>query len=298
MYTINESTAKLANDMNSFSTYTAGRATSEYAGMVNEARAIAEHQKQRVDPMYHEKIDYLLDLYERKLADNLNSRNAIDTRCPSWLVSGGSNFPTGKKEKQNAARDKNSAEYYAIQGLLDKIRSTGTGGIQSGDPNATAKLTAKLESLEKSQELMKTVNAYYRKHGTVSGCPIISETTAQKIVGEMAQSWHTAKVPYASWALSNNNAEIHRIRDRIATLQKAAEAEPVDREAAEGIRYSENTEIMRVQLIFDCKPSEAVRAVLKSRGFRWAPSQSAWQRDLNDNGKYAAKKALEEIAAI
>ena len=36
-----------------------------------------------------------------------------------------------------------------------------------------------------------------------------------------------------------------------------------------------------------------VRDVLKSYGFRWAPSYSAWQRHLNSNGKHAAKKVLE-----
>ncbi len=41
-----------------------------------------ERQKARVDPMYHEKIDGLIDRYARKLAENLNERNVIDARCP------------------------------------------------------------------------------------------------------------------------------------------------------------------------------------------------------------------------
>lgn len=32
-----------------------------------------------------------------------------------------------------------------------------------------------------------------------------------------------------------------------------------------------------------------MKQVLKSRGFRWAPSQGAWQRQLTDNAIYAAK---------
>lgn len=52
--------------------------------------------------MYHEKIDSLLDTYARKLAANMNKGYEIDARVPSILIAGGSNFPTRKKEKQNA----------------------------------------------------------------------------------------------------------------------------------------------------------------------------------------------------
>ena len=108
--------------------------------MVDQAAAIAQRQKERVDPMYHEKIDALLDTYARKLAENLNDHYAIEARVPSILVAGGSNFPVRKKEKQNAARDRNMQEWQDVQGILDKIRSTGMGGISMDDPQAAAKL--------------------------------------------------------------------------------------------------------------------------------------------------------------
>ena len=104
----------------------------------------SEQQKGRVDPMYHEKIDGLIDRYARKLAENINQSNLIDARVPSILIAGGSNFPVRKKEKQNAARDKNMGEYMQIEGLLDKVRSTGRGGISADDDRAVEKLEAKL----------------------------------------------------------------------------------------------------------------------------------------------------------
>ena len=60
-YPINEGAARRAKEMNSFSDYKEGSATAEYRAMVDKAAAIAEKQKSRVDPMYHEKIDHLLD---------------------------------------------------------------------------------------------------------------------------------------------------------------------------------------------------------------------------------------------
>ena len=87
-YPINEEAAKRAKDMNSFSDYQPGSATAGYRAMVDKAYAAAERQKARVDPMYHDKIDTLVDRYARKLAENLNERNVIDARVPSILISG------------------------------------------------------------------------------------------------------------------------------------------------------------------------------------------------------------------
>ncbi len=222
-YPINEAGAKHAKEMNSFFDYTPGSATEEYRRCVDAAAALVDRQKAQVDPVCHEKIDRLLDTYARKLAENMNESFAIDARVPSILITGGSNFPVRKKEKQNAARDRNMAEWRQVQGLLDKIRSTSMGGISADDSQAAAKLESKLASLENVQERMKAVNAYYRKHKTLDGCPHLSEDEVLKLKSGMASSWRLGDKPYPSWALSNNHAEIRRVKERIATLTRQQE---------------------------------------------------------------------------
>ena len=286
-YPINEAAAKRAKDMNSFSDYKQGSATAEYRHYVDEAVQLAERQKRRVDPMYHEKIDSLLDTYARKLAANMNKGYEIDARVPSILIAGGSNFPTRKKEKQNAARDSNYREWQDIQGLLDKIRSTGMGGISADDPQAVQKLEKKLESLEKSQETMKAVNAYYRKHKTLDGCPHLPPEELEKLKADMASSWHLEDKPFATWALSNNSAEIRRVKDRIKSLSQQKEIGFVGWEF-DGGKVEANTEANRLQIFFEDKPDEATREALKSNGFRWSPKAGAWQRQLTSNAYYAA----------
>lgn len=286
-YTINEAAAKRAKDANSFFDYKQGSATAEYRHYVDEAVQLAERQKRRVDPMYHEKIDSLLDTYARKLAANMNKGYEIDARVPSILIAGGSNFPTRKKEKQNAARDSNYREWQDIQGLLDKIRSTGMGGISADDPQAVQKLEKKLESLEKSQETMKAVNAYYRKHKTLDGCPHLSPEQLEKLKADMASSWHLGDKPFATWALSNNSAEIRRVKDRIKSLSQQKEIGFVGWEF-DGGKVEANTEANRLQIFFEDKPDEATREALKSNGFRWSPKAGAWQRQLTSNAYYAA----------
>lgn len=289
-HTINEETARRANDMNSFRDYKAGSATAEYRRMVDAATELAERQKQRVDPMYHEKIDRLLEIYCRKLAENMNASYSIEARCPSILISGGGNFPVRKKEKQNAARDRNLEEWNYIQGLLDKIRSVGTGGISSDDPQAVEKLEAKLATLEKHQEMMKAANAAIRMKDPAKGDAKLAELgyTPEDIAKLRAPDF-CGRIGYPAYELQNNNANIRRIRGRIAELKKRTESTPEGWEF-DGGRVVVNTAENRLQIIFDGKPNADIRTELKGEGFRWAPSQGAWQRQLTDNAMRAARR--------
>lgn len=289
-YTINEEAARRANDMNSFRNYKAGSATAEYRRMVDAATELAERQKQRVDPMYHEKIDRLLEIYCRKLAENMNASYSIEARCPSILISGGGNFPVRKKEKQNAARDRNLEEWNYIQGLLDKIRSVGTGGISSADPQAVEKLEAKLATLEKHQEMMKAANAAIRMKDPAKGDAKLAELgyTPEDIAKLRAPDF-CGRIGYPAYELQNNNANIRRIRGRIAELKKRTENTPEGWEF-DGGRVVVNTAENRLQIIFDGKPDADIRTELKGEGFRWAPSQGAWQRQLTDNAMRAARR--------
>ena len=250
-YEISEVAAKRAKDMNSFSDYKPGSATSAYRQMVDKAYAIAERQKARVDPMYHDKIDALVDRYAKKLAANLNESHVIDGRVPSILIAGGGNFPVRKKEKQNAARDRNMGEYMEIEKLLDKIKSVGTGGISADDDLAVEKLEKKLAGLEELQATMKSVNAYYRKHKTLEGCPGLPDKDIGRLQSSMANDWRKDPVPYPSFLLTNNNANIRRVRQRIDDLKNRSEFVGWIFPGGEAkINEAEN----RLQLLFDEKP--------------------------------------------
>lgn len=218
-YPINEEAARRAKEAMSFSDYRAGSATAE----VDKAAEMAEVQKRRTDPEYHDKIDHLLDLYARKLAQNMNEGYAIAARVPSVLIAGPANFPVRKKEKQNAAADRNMMEWRYIQGLLGRIRSTGMGGISAADEDAIEKLQMKLERRQAAQERMKTINAYYRKYKTLDGCPDLTLEAIEELKADMAGNWQTQDRPYPTWQLSNNNAEMRRIKVCIEQLTRQRE---------------------------------------------------------------------------
>lgn len=293
-YPIDETAARRAKEMNSHFGYEPGSATASYRQEVDKAAAIAEAQKARVGPMYHEKIDHLLDTYARRLAENLNQSYAIAIRCPSVLVAGPANFPVRKKEKQNRADDANMRERQEIQGILHRIRGTGMAGISSDDENALQKLREKLARHEREQEVMKSINAYYRKHGALDGCPLLSAEGVERIKAAMARDWRADPKPYASYHLSNNNQTIRSIKARIAELEAKQNSPVPEGWSFDGGRVVMNREENRVQILFDGKPDADIRSELKHAGFRWAPSQGAWQRILNQNGIYAAKSVTEQ----
>ena len=101
-----------------------------------------------------------------------------------------------------------------------------------------------------------------------------------------------------TYLLTNNNQNIRSIRLRIEELEKLRELdfEPVGFETGKVIV---NKEINRIQFFFDGKPDEETRGVLKSWGVHFSRyNNNAWQRQLNSNGIYAAKKVLEKLDEI
>lgn len=292
-FDIDESLAKQANNMMSFSDYKHGSLTAEYRLYVDKAYDIADeavHKK----PEDAERICAIANRYAKKMAENLNKRSRIGCMCPSVMICGPANFPVRKKEKQNAAADKNYQEWNNIQNLLDKMKQIqfGSSIIKAGDAGAIEKLEKKLEGLIKYQEMMKAVNAYYRKHKTVEGYSELSEKEIKKIRLKMENDWHYEDKPFMTWELSNNNQNIHSVEKRLKSL-KSAKDNGIQESENKYFKVVENTEIMRMQLFFEEKPEEATRTLLKRNGFKWAPSQEAWQRQLTNNARYSLKKVLE-----
>ena len=165
--------------------------------------------------------------------------------------------------------------------------------IKSNDPEAIEALTYKLNRLQAERDRMKATNAYYRQHKTLEGCPDLDPEERRNIESHWAAGWYTG-TPYPPYALQNSLANVKRLQDRLNSLQ-AAKSATHDDEEHDGYTYRENAEAMRVQFQFDGKPDDETRALLKRNGFRWAPSLGVWQRQLNDNGKYAAHRVMEVL---
>ena len=186
------------------------------------------------------------------------------------------------------------AGYYA-----DKAASVGKSGISSDDPEAVTKLREKLATLEARQERMKDMNKAWRAFNKKPTAPATAKLLAalgdsdRVLVERFTPEYSWQKGPAESFQLSNNNANMTRIKQRISDLERAASTEPAADIEGNWYRLIENVEENRIQLIFPGKPSANIRRDLKKNGFRWSPTNGAWQRHLTNAGRYAAKYFIE-----
>lgn len=209
------------------------------------------------------------------------------------------------------AMDTSIAESKRAQDLRASAEAVGTAGVSSDDPDAIAKLTEQLDKAEKTQEQMKAANKIIRKwmkqgvtHETTGPqfdgfaaelAQVIDAMTADKARQLITPSM--GSVGFASFSLTNNNANISRLKKRIAVLTAAAQRQTKAHDFDGICKVVENTEANRVQFFFPGKPDAETRAALKAHGFRWAPSENAWQRQLNNAGIYAARRILAALGA-
>lgn len=170
--------------------------------------------------------------------------------------------------------------------LEAKLISAARPAISADDPSAVAQLQAKLARLERKQADMRTCNTLIRKHAKAGLDAQVAALLADGPAGMTQELAVTILTPdcfggigFASYQLSNNNAEIRRCRARIAELEAAA-ARPAAAggENADGVSWGEDTDLNRVWIAFPGKPDPDVRTRLKRSGFRWAPSLNRWQR--------------------
>ncbi len=178
---------------------------------------------------------------------------------------------------------------------LDRLASrVGKGGISSDDPDAPEKLHERLAKLEREREEMKRVNAQFRKGGwgAVEG---LSDETRERLKAIMAQApW--VRVPFEPYSLSNLGANIRRIKERIEELQAKTEEPPRAALEGRGYRLEEDQDDNRIRFVFDAKPEQSVRELLKREGFRWSPTVGAWQRQNNAAGRAAADRVCVHLA--
>ena len=173
--------------------------------------------------------------------------------------------------------------------------------ISSDDPDAPEKLHEKIAKLEARQQEMKAANKIIQ--GKPKNQPTDEKIAALVTMGaseaaarKLFDPDFCGRIGFPSYALQNNNANIRRLKQRLEQVEATVDAETTETEY-DGFTVCENADANRIQIIFPGKPDEATRSILKGWGFRWAPSESAWQRQLNANGRYAAKMVAEKLTA-
>ena len=295
-FSINEGNARTAHNMMSMRDYAEGSTTAGYRSEVDKAYDIADKVAEK-KPEEAERAYRLAERYSRKMAEYYNKESSIGMICPSVLISGAGNFPVKKKERQVAAWERNREFYNYVQGIIGKIENIlyGKEIIKSNDERAIEKLEEKLEDTKKLQEDMKAANKALQLKDKEAGNDRLREMGySEEAIEELRKPDYLGRVGYPNFQLSNNNANVHRVEERLKRLKAVKERGSSEQEY-KTFKVVKNTEAMRYQIIFDGKPDAEIRTLLKSNGFKWAPSQGAWQRQITTNGKYALESVVNKL---
>jgi hypothetical protein len=196
------------------------------------------------------------------------------------------------EKMHNASRKASELLKAADTAERSAIAAENSTAVSSDDPEALAKLTQKLQLMEQEREELKTINKLVKK----------SDRDGLKALGLSDRRIHELFTPsqcgggigIPAYVITNLGANIRRVKDRIAQLQKApGQALEIE---GQGFKVFEDAAENRVCFSFDGKPDPAIRDELKSRGFKWSPNRGLWVRMLNDNARWAARHAVAAIA--
>ena len=184
--------------------------------------------------------------------------------------------------------------------LENKAANLGNNGIASDDPEAIQKLKSKLAALESAQEKMKAANKVIKSKHMINNDKIEYLITTLKFsdkqANELLEGDFCGRIGFASYALTNNNANIRQTKQRLEELEVMHNQEPLnDSGEVEGLSWSLYEEEGRIKFSFDGKPSEAVRNVLKSNGFKWSRYSMAWVRKITANAVFSTKRMIPDL---
>lgn len=187
---------------------------------------------------------------------------------------------------RGASKKMDMAAYYERK--ADAIEKNDS--IFLDDPLALEKLAAKLKNLEEAQEFMKSGNQCIRKKDRVAflhlpgaSLDLWNKLTTPDVMGDLG---------FAFYVLRNNSVKIRQVKGQLQKLKRQVSRQEVDK-VVNGVRILENKEVNRLQLIFEDRPSEQMRKRLKQNGFRWSPSQGAWQRHISNSAFHAAMEVAK-----
>lgn len=200
----------------------------------------------------------------------------------------------GRHRRDLKRIDSNHRKGWEMLTLADKIENrlkNGGRGISSDDPEAIQKLREKLASEEKNHELMKELNAHFRKHGNLEGFE-----GPQEII-KMAERYLSLgeKSGFPGFALSNSTAEMNRIKKRIEYLTRQAKAPQRPDILGPGFRITEDKEQNRIILKLGVRLSKEDFKFVRSNGWLWSPTRTAFVRQLNPKSQWEAEYIAREL---
>ena len=242
--------------------------------------------------------------YKKHLSAWLSAKS----RCVSTMITGGSNFPVRRAEKANQSEHNRSLEF-------TEWRENAFKAIAKRQEQAKPQSVKDNEAFElaKKQILSSCETIIGIDNGTVRGSsrPLFVSNLVNRI-NTIAKNGNVALLEKCLNLIKEVNASVKKpvisannsvwaLLDKAEAIREAKfdRANKPNREwETATCKVVFNYELDRLQLIYDGKPDYSTICNLKKNGFKWAPSNTAWQRQLTNNAIYGAVNVIGEFRTV
>lgn len=256
--------------------------------------------KHNFDERKQNRIDRFEDLADKNASEAQSLRSRADQISERFAF--GQPILVGHHSEKRARRDQekihnsmrasfaaeDKSKYYADRAEAARKNKA----IFSDDPNAVEKLEDKIARLEKMQEMMKQANKLVRKNDREA---LLDMGFSELAVEQLFKPDFCGRIGFADYKITNNGANIRRLKQRLEQEQKKASIEYHEIQFSDRVYVAQNPDANRTQIFFPGKPSDEIRETLKRNGFRWSPSEGAWQIHLSSHSFNTAKYVLERL---
>lgn len=232
------------------------------------------------------------DDYEDRYIEKYKEWLSAQSRCFSQAITGAGGWKPATFRRHEKTEQAERNAYNRLLEWCEKVvkrcnrqeRLTGWAEVE--------RLQTKLDELQENHERMKAANKIIRSKKLAEVEKVdelvalgFTEETAVKIT-DPNQGWWGAGFP--QFELSNNLAKIKDTEAKIkrhATMAQKENTEQIYDWGTFRIDYADE----RYRFIFDGKPEQEVIKLMKGNGFKWSPSNKAWQRQITANATFAVK---------
>lgn len=234
---------------------------------------------------------YYTDTYIQKYGEWLGAMS----RCFSVMITGAGGFNNRRHEKANQA-EQNARQ--RLDDWCDRIIKRTNRQTRLRGWDEVERLQAKLDERTDLQERMKTANKIVlnkKWDDDTKWNELLAAGFSEALTRQIMTPDFVGRVGFASYQLSNNNAEIRRLQSQIdakvKNLGKADETRDYPFGQVE-IAYS----CERIKIRFNEIPPAPVRDICKANAYHWSRTEGVWMRQITPNALFNLERHF--IAAL
>lgn len=273
-------------------------AKSEQQSHLDYFKNAIDQMQKHITPDTEAQAAQMLETFKTQYLKRVNSYLSTKSNIYSWFISGPAKYPVRRMQKRMDVDQRKTTEFlewreYRLKRLCSILRRA------SNPLTRLEQLQKNLEERTTKQKHMIAVNALIRKYKaklTPELCAALEQHGYNEAgVKSLLTPDFCGRIGFADYELTNNNAQIRRLKGVVTTEQaKAQKAETVGATETEvnGVKLEKDYTDNRLRLHFPTRPDVATIEKLKRHGWKWSRQNTAWQRFLTNAAEYNALNVI------